>query len=101
MYTNASELISWHKTLQESSGLHKSLPTLVHVHIATEDLETLHPGATGPCFIIKVWLVTLIGLTSSLSNVRGPNLGWVLIQDTPTVFSRGLAVVVERCLVQV
>ena len=22
-------------------------PTLVHVHIATEALETLHPGATG------------------------------------------------------
>ena len=48
MCTNASELI---KTQQESSGLHKSWPTLVHVHIATEDLETLHPGATGLCFI--------------------------------------------------
>ena len=43
-----------HKTQQESSGLHKSWPTLVHVHIATEDLETLHPGATGLCFIIMV-----------------------------------------------
>ena len=39
-----------------------------HVHIATEDLETLHAGATGLCFIIKVWLVTLIGLTSSLNT---------------------------------
>ena len=48
--------------------MHKSWPTLVHVHIATEDLETLHPGATGLCFIIKVWLVTLIGLTNSLST---------------------------------
>ena len=33
--------------------------TLVHVHIATEVLETLHPGATGLCLIIKIWLVTL------------------------------------------
>ena len=43
-------------------------PTLVHVHIiATEALETLHPGATGLCFMIKVWLVTLTGLATSLS----------------------------------
>ena len=42
-------------------------PTLVHVHIATGVLETLHPGATGLCFMIKVWLVTL-GLTNSLST---------------------------------
>ena len=37
--------------------------------IATEDLKILHPGVTGLglCFIIKVWLVTLIGLTNSLS----------------------------------
>ena len=34
-------------------GLHKLWPTLVHVHIATEVLETLHPGATGLCFIIR------------------------------------------------
>ena len=34
-------------------------PTLVHVHIASEVLDTLHPGATGFCFIIKIWLVTL------------------------------------------
>ena len=40
----------------------------MHVHIATEVLEALHPGATGLCFIIKVWLVTLIGLTNSLST---------------------------------
>ena len=33
-------------------------PTLVHVHIATEVLDTLHPGATGLCFIIKIWLMT-------------------------------------------
>ena len=43
--TNASELIT---TQQESSGLHKSWSTqsLMHVHIATGDLETLHPGTT-------------------------------------------------------
>ena len=41
---------------------------MVHVQIATEDLKTLHPGATGLYFIIKVWLVTLIGLTNSLST---------------------------------
>ena len=45
--------------------MHKLWPTLVHVHIATEDHEALHPGATGLCYIIKVWLVTLIGLTNS------------------------------------
>ena len=39
--------------------LQKLWPTLVHVHIATEVLETLHPGATGLRFIIKIWLVTL------------------------------------------
>ena len=37
----------------------KLWPTLVHVHIATEVLDTLYPGATGLCFIIKIWLVTL------------------------------------------
>ena len=47
--------------------MHKSWPTLVHAHIATEDLETLHPGVTGLCFIIKV--VILIGLTNALSTV--------------------------------
>ena len=39
-------------------GLHKLWPTLVHVHIATEVLVTLHPGTIGLCFMIKVWLVT-------------------------------------------
>ena len=29
------------------------------MYIATEILKTLHPGATGLRFIIKVWLVTL------------------------------------------
>ena len=33
-------------------------PTLVHVHVATEVLETLPPWATGLYFIVKVWLVT-------------------------------------------
>ena len=52
-----------------SFGLHKFIwPTLVHVYIATEVLETLHPGTTGLCFIIKAWLVTLIGLTNSLTT---------------------------------
>ena len=37
--------------------------------IATEDLETLHPGATGLCFIMNVWLATLIGLTNALSTL--------------------------------
>ena len=41
---------------------------MVQVQIATEDLKTLHSGVTGLCFIIKVWLVTLIGLTNSLST---------------------------------
>ena len=43
----------------------------MHVQIATEDLETLHPGVTGLglCFIIKVWLVKLIGLSNSLSSL--------------------------------
>ena len=36
------------------------------LHIATEVLEALHPGATGLCFNIQVWLVILIGLTNSL-----------------------------------
>ena len=45
-------------------GLHKSWPTLVHVQIATEDLETLHPVMAGLCFIMKVWLVTLIMFAS-------------------------------------
>ena len=68
--TNASELISWHKTQQESIWVAYILwPTLVHVHIATEvDLETLHPGATCLRFMIKIWLVTLTGLTNSLST---------------------------------
>ena len=48
--------------------MHKSLSTRVHAYIATEDLETLHPGATGLCFIMNVWLVTLIGLTNALST---------------------------------
>ena len=39
--------------------MHKLWPNLVHVHIATEVFVTLHPGATGLCFMIKVWLVTL------------------------------------------
>ena len=34
-------------------GLHKLWPTLVHVHIAIEVLQTLHPGAAGLCFIVK------------------------------------------------
>ena len=34
------------------------------MHIATEVLET------GLCFMIKVWLVTLIGLTNSLSTFQ-------------------------------
>ena len=38
---------------RRTCGLHKLWPTLVHVHIATEVLWTLHPGATGPCFIVK------------------------------------------------
>ena len=40
----------------------------MYTDIATEVLETVHPGATGLCFMIKVWLVTLIGLTNSLST---------------------------------
>ena len=59
--TNASELISNIKLSRSPFGLHKLWPTL---HIATEILVTLHPGATGLCFMIKVWLVTLIGLTN-------------------------------------
>ena len=39
--------------------LQKLWPTLVHVHIATEVLDTLDPGATGLCFITKIWLVTM------------------------------------------
>ena len=38
------------------------------MYTGTEVLETLHPGVTVLCFIIKVWLVTLIGLTNSLST---------------------------------
>ena len=38
------------------------------IHIATEVLETLHPGVTGLCIMIKVWLVTLIELTNSLNT---------------------------------
>ena len=45
-YTNASELIS---------GLTYGLATLVGVHIATEVLETVHPGVTGLYFIIMVY----------------------------------------------
>ena len=41
---------------------------MVHVHIATELLEALRPGVTGLCFIIRVWLVILIGLPNSLST---------------------------------
>ena len=44
--------------------------TLVPAYIATEVLDALHPGATGLCFITEVWLVTLIGLTNSLSTSR-------------------------------
>ena len=46
--------------------LQKLRPTLVH--IATEVLETLHPGATGLCFITKVWLVTLTDGNALASN---------------------------------
>ena len=37
MCTNASELIN--SAGSSPVGLHKAWPTLVHVHIATEDLE--------------------------------------------------------------
>ena len=66
--TNASELIT---TQQESSGLHKSWSTqsLMHVHIGSYwrswDSSSWDDSL---CFITKVWLVTLIGLTSSLST---------------------------------
>ena len=29
--------------------------------------SSCHPEVTGPCFIIKIWLMTLIGLSNSLS----------------------------------
>ena len=38
------------------------------MYTATEVLETLHSGVIGLCFIMKVWLVTLIGLTNSHST---------------------------------
>ena len=55
-------------------------PTLVHVHIATEVLS-LHPGKTDLCLVIKVWLVTLIGLANSLS-ARFPDQGskWFYVE---------------------
>ena len=43
----------------------------LHVHIATEVFETLHPWVTGLYFITKVWLLTSIGLTSLMSNDGG------------------------------
>ena len=42
--------------------------TPVHVHRATEVIATLHPGTTGSCFIIKVWLVTLTDENALASN---------------------------------
>ena len=51
------------------------LATLVHAHMATEVLETLHPGETGLCWsgmhIIKVWLKRLITFASSQPGDRG------------------------------
>ena len=44
-------------------------PTLVYLHIATQVLETLHPGATGLCCIIKIWSVTLTD-ENALANNR-------------------------------
>ena len=41
---------------------------VVHVHIGTEVLETLHHRVTGLCFMIKVWLVTLTGSNNSRST---------------------------------
>ena len=54
--TNASELISWHKYQQES------------IRYLTEVLETLHAGETGLCFHNIGLLVTLTGLTNSVST---------------------------------
>ena len=47
--TNASELI---KLRRSPCGLHILWRTVVHVHIATEVLVTLHPRATGLCFMV-------------------------------------------------
>ena len=45
------------------------------VHITTEVLETLHPGATSLCwsgiYIIKVWLKRLITFVSPQPGDRG------------------------------
>ena len=47
-------------------------PTLVYVHIATEVLETPHPGVSGLCwsgvYILKVWLKTLVPMQSPKSG---------------------------------
>ena len=61
--------------------------SLVHVHIATEVLEALHPGAKGLCFIIKVWLVTLIGLTSSFSEMIKKKKRACILVSQPTLFA--------------
>ena len=42
----------------------------MYILLATEVLETLHPWATGLCFIINVWLMTLTGLNNSLSTSK-------------------------------
>ena len=63
--TNAAELIELSSSPCE---LQKLWPTLVHVHISTEVLDTLHPRAKGLCFIMKIWLVTLTDENAIASN---------------------------------
>ena len=55
--------------------MQKLWPTLVHVHIPTEVLDTLCPGAKGLCLIIKIWLVTL---TDENTLAR---CGWILVSS--------------------
>ena len=41
----------------------------ITVYLATEVVQTLHPGAIGLCFIIKIWLVTLKMYWPAIGNM--------------------------------
>ena len=78
-----------------------------YVHIATEVLETLHSGVIGLCFIMKVWLVTLIGLTNSHSTsnlsemVKNVHMFLIKAANSLLLSHPGPPIKMSDCLIQI